>query len=148
MAKNRESTRYKSNLQERRIASRFDEFGGKQVIGSGSTPFLKGDVITEDFLIECKTKKEESTQITVKKEWIEKANEQAYQMRKQYAILALSFGDDKDYYLMEPQLFEYLYQKAKALDKVWELMNTPGLRCEGLEDALCEAIQDSGLYLE
>ena len=105
-------------------------------------------MITEDFLIECKTKKEESTQITVKKEWIEKANEQAYQMRKQYAILALSFGDDKDYYLMEPQLFEYLYQKAKALDKVWELMNTPGLRCEGLEDALCEAIQDSGLYLE
>ena len=148
MAKNRESTRYKSNLQERRIASHFAEYGGKQVIGSGSTPFLKGDVITEDFFIECKTKKEESTQITVKKEWLEKAREQAYQMRKPDYILALSFGDVKDYYMVTPQLFHDLYEKAKVLDKVWECLNTSGFQGDGLIDEICEAIQEHGLYLD
>ena len=37
---NKESTRYKSNQQEKRIAK---AMGGRQVIGSGSTPFLKGN---------------------------------------------------------------------------------------------------------
>ena len=111
MAKNRNSTRYKSNQQERRIASRFAD--GKQVIGSGSTPFLKGDVITNDLFIECKTKAKESTQITVKKEWLDKAREQAYQMRKPNYILALSFGDGKDYYMMESSYFEDLYHNQR-----------------------------------
>ena len=146
MAKNKQSTRYQSNIQERRISSHFAD--GKQVIGSGSTPFLKGDVITEDFFIECKTKVKPSSQITVKKEWLEKAREQAYQMRKPDYILALSFGDTKDYYMITPQLFHELYDKAKALDKVWEVMNTPGLIGEGLEDAIVDVIQDWGLYLE
>lgn len=142
MPKNRESTRYKSNLQEKRIASRFAEFEGKQVIGSGSTPFLKGDVVTQDFLIECKTKMQESTQITVKKEWVDKAREQAYEMRKPYFLLALSFGDTSDYYLMEPMIFEEMYRKAKAMDRVWEALNTDGLRGEGLEDELVEIAQE------
>ena len=146
MAKNKQSTRYQSNIQERRISSHFAD--GKQVIGSGSTPFLKGDVITEDFFIECKTKVKPSSQITVKREWIEKAREQAYQMRKPYFILALSFGDTSDYYLMEPQLLEELYEKAKALDGVWEALNTKGLTGEGLVDAIVERVQDRGLYLD
>ena len=36
------STRAKSSKQEKRIAKALD---GRQVIGSGSTPFLKGDVV-------------------------------------------------------------------------------------------------------
>ena len=116
------------------------------MIGSGSTPFLKGDVITQDFLIECKTKLQEGSQITVKREWIEKAREQAYEMRKPYFMLALSFGDTSDYYLMEPMRLEELYRKAKALDGVWEALNTKGLQGDGLVDEIVEKIQEQGLY--
>lgn len=42
----KDSTRAKSSKQEKRIAK---AIGGRQVVGSGSTPFLKGDVIAGDF---------------------------------------------------------------------------------------------------
>ena len=41
----KDSTRAKSSKQEKRIAK---AIGGRQVVGSGSTPFLKGDVIAGD----------------------------------------------------------------------------------------------------
>ena len=83
---------------------------------------------------------QESTQITVKREWVDKAREQAYQMRKPYYMIALSFGDDKDYFLLDQQILEDLYSKAQAMDKVYEAMNTEGLRAEGLEDEISEII--------
>lgn len=61
------STRAKSSKQEKRIAK---AIGGRQVVGSGSTPFLKGDVIAGDLFIEAKTKMNPSQSITVKKSWI------------------------------------------------------------------------------
>lgn len=73
------NTRKLSDKQEKRLAR---NIGGRQVIGSGSTPFLKGDVITSDLFIEAKTKAVESKSISVKKAWLEKAQEQAYSMRK------------------------------------------------------------------
>ena len=73
------NTRKLSDKQEKRLAK---NIGGRQVIGSGSTPFLKGDVITSDLFIEAKTKAVESKSISVKKAWLEKAQEQAYSMRK------------------------------------------------------------------
>lgn len=45
------STRAKSSQQEKRIAK---AMGGRQVVGSGSTPFLKGDVIAGKLFIEAK----------------------------------------------------------------------------------------------
>ena len=92
------NTRKLSSTQEKRLAK---NIGGRQVIGSGSTPFLKGDVITSDLFIEAKTKAVESKSISVKKAWLEKAQEQAYSMRKKDYALAISFGDGKDYYVIE-----------------------------------------------
>ena len=40
----KDSTRAKSSKQEKRIAK---AIGGRQVVGSGSTPFLKGDTEKE-----------------------------------------------------------------------------------------------------
>ena len=60
----RNSTRAKSSEQEKRIAK---AMGGRQVVGSGSTPFLKGDVIAGKLFIEAKTKMEPSKSISVKK---------------------------------------------------------------------------------
>lgn len=89
-------------------------------MGSGSTPFQKGDVVTPDLFIEAKTKVQASKSITVKKEWLEKAQEQAYSMRKRDYALAISFGEDKDYYVIEDRYMEELYKSRKALEDVIE----------------------------
>lgn len=83
------------------------------MIGSGSTPFLKGDVTTPDLFIEAKTKAQESKSITLKKEWIDKAREQMYQMRKENFALAVSFGDGRDYMVIEAEYFSELYEAAR-----------------------------------
>lgn len=119
---NKDSTRYKSNIQEKRIAK---ALGGRQVIGSGSTPFLKGDVVTSNLFVEAKTKMEPSKSISVKKQWLEKAQEQAYSQRKEDYTVAISFGDGKDYYIIEDSLLEDLYKSREALRAVIE--NLEGL---------------------
>lgn len=112
---NKDSTRYKSSQQEKRIAK---AMGGKQVVGSGSTPFLKGDVIAGKLFIEAKTKVEPSKSIKVNKEWMDKAREQAYSSRKEDYAVAISFGDGRDYYIIEDRLMEELYRSREALREV------------------------------
>lgn len=129
---NKDSTRYKSNLQEKRIAK---AMGGKQVIGSGSTPFLKGDVIAGNLFIEAKTKLEPSKSISVKKEWLEKAKEQAYSQRKEDYTVAISFGDGKDYYIIENSLMEDLYKSREALRAVIEELDGLEPKFFHLEDS-------------
>jgi hypothetical protein len=117
------STRAKSSQQEKRIAK---AMGGKQVIGSGSTPFLKGDVIVDQLFIEAKTKMVPSQQITVKKAWIDKAKEQALSTRKRDFAIALSFGDPKEYYLIEDTLMEELFKSRQVLYEIESYMATQG----------------------
>lgn len=111
------STRAKSSQQEKRIAK---ALGGKQVIGSGSTPFLKGDVIVDQLFIEAKTKMVPSQQITVKKAWIDKAKEQALSTRKRDYAIAISFGDPKEFYIIEDTLMEELFKSREALRRIYE----------------------------
>ena len=108
----KDSTRAKSSIQEKRIAK---AIGGRKVVGSGSTPFLKGDVIAGALFIEAKTKMNPSQSITVKKSWIDKAKEQSLAMRKEDYAIAVSFGDPKEYYLIEDNLMEDLYKSREAL---------------------------------
>lgn len=117
------STRKKSSQQEKRIAK---AMGGKQVIGSGSTPFLKGDVIVDNLFIEAKTKMEPSKSISVKKEWIEKAKEQALATRKRDYAVAISFGEPKEYYIIEDTLMEDLYKSRQVLFEIEGYMATYG----------------------
>lgn len=119
MAKN--TTRAKSNQQEKRISK---AMGGKQVIGSGATPFLKGDVIVDKLFIEAKTKMEPSKSISVKREWLEKAKAQALATRKEDYALAISFGDNKEFYIIEDTLMEDLYKSREALIKVWDFISS------------------------
>lgn len=113
------STRAKSSQQEKRIAK---AMGGKQVVGSGSTPFLKGDVVVDKLFIEAKTKMEPSKSISVKKEWLEKAKAQALATRKEDYTVAISFGDPKEYYIVEDTLMEDLYKSREALRAVIEAL--------------------------
>lgn len=120
------STRAKSSQQEKRIAK---AMGGKQVIGSGSTPFLKGDVVAGKLFIEAKTKMVPSQQITVKKAWVDKAREQSLATRKEDFAIAVSFGDPKEYYLIEDNLMEDLFKSREALRAIVDTLG-------GLEDPL------------
>lgn len=126
------STRDKSNQQEKRIAK---AMGGRQVIGSGSTPFLKGDVIAGKLFIEAKTRMEPRKGITVKKEWLDKARSQAFSMRKEDYTVAISFGDDKEYYIIEDALMEDLYKSREALRAIVDALG-------GLEDPLGDDLPD------
>ena len=129
---NKESTRYKSNQQEKRIAK---AMGGRQVIGSGSTPFLKGDVIAGKLFIEAKTRVNPSKSIKVNKEWLEKAREQAYSSRKEDYAVAISFGDGRDYYIIEDRLMEELYRGKEALRAILEEIGGTEHDPLGLESA-------------
>lgn len=124
------STRAKSSQQEKRIAK---AMGGKQVIGSGSTPFLKGDVVAGKLFIEAKTKMVPSQQITVKKAWVDKAKEQSLAMRKEDYAIAVSFGDPKEYYLIEDSFMEDLFKSREALRAVIEVLY-------GIEDRLVDEV--------
>ena len=116
----KDSTRAKSSQQEKRIAK---AMGGRQVVGSGSTPFLKGDVIVDKLFIEAKTKMEPSKSISVKREWLEKAKAQALSTRKEDYAVAISFGDPKEYYLIEDTLMEDLYKSREALRLALEYLS-------------------------
>lgn len=136
MAKN--TTRAKSNQQEKRIAK---AMGGKQVIGSGATPFLKGDVIVDKLFIEAKTKMEPSKSISVKREWLEKAKAQALATRKEDYALAISFGDNKEFYIIEDTLMEDLYKSREALRQIQDLLDTQYKEDKAIMDIIEEAFE-------
>lgn len=110
------NTRYYSNKQEKKIAKKLS---GKQTANSGATKFSKGDITTEKFLIEAKTKTKESTSFSIKKEWLKKNKEEAFAMNKDYSALAFDFGDNGSiYYVIDEKLF---MQLKNYLEKEEEL---------------------------
>jgi len=62
-----------------------------------------------------------SQSITVKKSWIDKAKEQSLAMRKSDYAIAVSFGDPKDYYLIEDSFMEELLKAREAVKQVQEI---------------------------
>ena len=105
---NKQSTRYFSSKQEKSVSKAVN---GKQVSNSGATKFNKGDIITDLFLIEAKTKTEESKSFLLQKEWFDKNREEAYAMGKPYNALVFNFGDGDNLYIINERLFKYLHEK-------------------------------------
>jgi len=105
-------TRYYSKQQEKKVAKRLD---GKRQANSGATPFYKGDVVTQDFLIECKTKTTDCKSFTVKEDWLLKNEEEAFAMGKQASALCFDFGPsaNKRYYVISERLFQMLQEYLK-----------------------------------
>lgn len=98
-------TRFYSNRQEKQIAK---AVGGKQTANSGATMFSKGDVRTKQFLIEAKTCVSEKQSFSIRKEWLEKNEEEAFAMNKPYSALAFDFGDGVQHYVIDEGLFKKL----------------------------------------
>lgn len=108
------ATRYYSSKQEKQVAK---DLQGKCTSNSGATDFGgKGDVLLENFLLECKTKVSPSNSISIKKEWFDKNNKEAVFMGKPYSALVFNFGpDQQNYYIIDEELFEVLIDKIKNL---------------------------------
>jgi len=101
-------TRYYSKQQEKKIAK---AVGGKRQANSGATAFQKGDVITDQFLIEAKTKTTDCKSFTIKEDWLLKNEEEAFAMGRDSA-LCFDFGPsaNKRYYIISERLFDLLQQ--------------------------------------
>ena len=100
---NKNPTRYYSDRQEKQVVKNTH---GMQTKNSGATPFQKGDVMTDKFLIECKTKTHPSESMSIKKEWLEKNKQEAFAMRKMYNTLCFDYGDNGTrYYIVDEKTF-------------------------------------------
>lgn len=110
-------TRFYSNKQEKSVAK---AVGGKKVANSGATAFNKGDVTTDKMLLECKTCVEDKKSFSIKKEWLEKNKEEAFEMGKSYSALAFNFGPDSaNYYIIDEKLFKELLNYIEKENEEW-----------------------------
>ena len=97
-------TRFYSNKQEKQVAK---AVGGKQTANSGATTFSKGDVRTDNWLIECKTATTAKASFSIKREWLSKNREEAFAMGKQYNTLCFDFGNGSNrYYIIDEKTFK------------------------------------------
>lgn len=95
-----------SRYQEIEIA---ELLNGRVQSNSGGTRFGGGDVHTTSFLIEAKTPTKEQTSFSVKKEWVDKMREQAFEQGKLYSALAFRFAPDgQDYFVINSYLMREL----------------------------------------
>ncbi len=105
------TTKYKSVLQEKRTA---EEFEGRTTPMSGAGN-IKGDVTTEEFLIECKTTSK--TQFPVKLAVLEKLTKEAMNARKiplmQVDLDDESKGLNRSWVLIPKDEFLELVERAK-----------------------------------
>ena len=112
--KNKEATRYASEIQEKRVANKI---GGKINSNSGAGLWDKGDIHIPEasLLIECKTSMIERNSFSIKKEWIEKNKEEAFSNRLSNHAIAFNFyyEDGKDYYVIDDKLMRFLVDKLK-----------------------------------
>lgn len=104
------NTRKYSKQQENRVAKNLK---GKVNSNSGATGFYKGDIIVDEFLIECKTSTKEVKSVSIKKEWLDKLNEERFSMGKEQMALAFDFGDGNDWFIISKPLMKYLVEKYK-----------------------------------
>ena len=95
-------TRFYSKKQENRVAK---AVSGRRTANSGATKFQKGDVITDDWLIECKTSTREKESFSIKRDWLDKNEEEAFQMGKHNHALCFDFGADDRYYVVDESTF-------------------------------------------
>lgn len=106
-------TRVYSKKQETAIAQ---AAGGQRTPNSGATNWSKGDVLTEQFLLEAKTKTTHSDSIKINKEWFDKNRQEQAFMGKPHSAIVFNFGPgEENHYIIDEYLFlellEYLKDK-------------------------------------
>ena len=91
--------------------------GGRVQSNSGGTRFGGGDVQTAQFFIEAKTPTKEQISFSVKKEWVEKMREQAFEQGKIHSALAFRFAPNgEDYFVINSRLMRELVKYLEGDD--------------------------------
>lgn len=112
------NTREFSNIQEERVSKLIN---GYVQPNSGATKWKKGDVINKDLglLVECKTKSKNSNSFSIKKDWIEnlKNDSLLHNINPNHTVLAISFDNEKDYYLINEKFFKELIDLLKEANE-------------------------------
>ncbi len=106
-----------SSRQEGRITKSLKQIGdeARTMMASGALWFAKSDVVSKLFRFEVKTRaKAGAKSITVKKEWLDKIEEEAI-MSNQIPALAISFGGNKDYFILNDRDFYTLVEELIQL---------------------------------
>jgi hypothetical protein len=89
--------------------------GGRVQSNSGGTRFGGGDVQTAEFFIEAKTPSKEQTSFSIKRDWICKMSEQAFEQGKYNYALAFRFSPEgEDYFVINSRLMKELVQHIEA----------------------------------
>lgn len=114
---NQESTKYKSILQENKVAT---ELKAKTVIASGSLWNHKGDVRSAEFLVECKTTK--NSYYSLKHSVWEKIHREAVKDGLRIPVMCVDLENGKyrmavfesrslDHYKLYPQVVKNVYPR-------------------------------------
>lgn len=105
------STRDFSDAQEKAVAK---ALGGYKTPNSGATPFVKGDVVLKNVLVECKTKMKPAESFSVLRGWLTTLEEERIGMGKVGCALAFSYDCGKtNYYVIDERMMRRL---VEALD--------------------------------
>lgn len=111
--KNKNCTRAYSDAHEKYVCKALN---ATQTPNSGATLFKKGDCYNTDasLLIECKTSMTEKSSVSIKKEWIDKNNKEAKEMRLYNSCISFNFGPETDnYYVISEKLMKFLVEKLQ-----------------------------------
>lgn len=114
MNKNKNSTRYYSNIHEESVCKALN---ATKQSNSGAGLFSKGDCINKEasLLIECKTLMNNKDSFSIKKDWLIKNKEEAFSQRLSNNTLAFNFGpNEENYYIINEKLMKYLVDKLKS----------------------------------
>lgn len=108
-------TRHFSKKQEESVAK---AIGGRRTPNSGATTWVKSDVLSDKFAIQCKTKTSASQSISIKKDWFAKQKQEAAFMGKPYSAVVFNFGPgEENHYIIDEYLFLELLNHLNALDE-------------------------------
>lgn len=109
--KNQNSTKFFSNAQEEYISKLL---GGQKVPGSGSPRFYAGDVLIEDFLLECKTSMKAKSSFSIKKDWVDKNERERKDLQLPYSAVVFQFEPNgENYFVVNERTFKILYETLK-----------------------------------
>ena len=108
MTSNRKSTRYFSKIQEKQVSK---VLGGKPTPNSGATKYIKGDVVSKHWLLECKTCMTNKQSFSIKKQWLTGIQEEAKQQGKSNYAVVFNYGPNQDnYYIITEQKFKEILE--------------------------------------
>lgn len=115
MAKNENSTRHYSDIQEKHVAK---ALCGMKVANSGAGKFKKGDVVVPGakLLVECKTSMSKKQSFSIKEDWIIKNSIEAFENRLDSHCVCFNFGpNEPNYYVINETLMSFLCLKLEEM---------------------------------